>query len=437
MVPAGTQVLLTARVVTRIIDRRLNGKNKSAVNRRRFLRRFKAQIKKAVAESVSERSITDIDSGEQINIPARDISEPVFRHGPGGEREYVHPGNTDFVAGDKIRRPPAGGGNGGGRASNQGEGEDDFVFNLTREEFLEFFFDDLALPDLVKTQLAASVDFQKIRAGYTRDGVPANINVIRSLRGALARRIALRGPHLARLREAQAEVDALLREGRDDEIARQRAAQLEEEIRELRRRIKAIPFLDTFDLRYNHRVNVPKPTTQAVMFCLMDVSGSMDETRKDIAKRFFILLYLFLTRNYERIEVVYIRHHTTAKEVDEEEFFHSRETGGTVVSSALELMYDIIQQRYPTCDWNIYAAQASDGDNWNDDSPRCRELLIDKIMPLLQYYAYVEVTPDEHQRLWHEYLAVKEVCPHFAMQRIDGLEDIYPVFRELFRKQES
>ena len=104
------------------------------------------------------------------------------------------------------------------------------------------------------------------------------------------------------------------------------------------------------------------------MFCLMDVSGSMDEERKDIAKRFFILLYLFLTRNYERIEVVFIRHHTIAKEVDEDEFFHSRESGGTVVSSALKLMQEIIRERYPLTEWNIYAAQASDGDNWDDDS---------------------------------------------------------------------
>ena len=423
--------------MNRIVDRRLNGKNKSAVNRQRFIRRFKAQIKKAVADSVSERSITDIDSGEKINIPARDISEPTFRHGQGGTREHVHPGNSDFVAGDKIKRPPAGGGGSGGQASNSGEGEDDFVFNLSREEFLEFFFEDLALPDLVKTQLATNVEFRKVRAGYSRDGVPTNINVVRSLRGALARRIALRGPHLARLREAEEELDGLLRAGADDEASRGRAAALEEEIRELRRRIKSVPFIDTFDLRYNNRVDIPKPTAQAVMFCLMDVSGSMDEERKDIAKRFFILLYLFLTRSYERIDVVYIRHHTTAKEVDEEEFFHSRETGGTVVSSALELMHDIIRERYPTGDWNIYAAQASDGDNWGDDSPRCRELLVNKIMPLLQYYAYVEITPDEHQRLWHEYLAVKQQCANFAIQRIDGLEDIYPVFRKLFRKKEA
>lgn len=421
--------------MTQVIDRRLNGKNKSAVNRQRFIRRFKAQIKRAVADAVSGRSIVDIDSGEKINIPARDLNEPVFQHGPGGRREAVHPGNTDFVEGDRIKRPPDAGAGQGGKASDSGEGEDDFAFQLSREEFLDLFFEDLALPDMIKTQLAKLVDFKSVRAGYTSDGVPTNINVIRSLRGALARRIALRGPHMKRLREATAELEELQPAQDQEEGSAERALELEEEIRHLKQRIESIPFIDTFDLRYNNRIKQPKPTTQAVMFCVMDVSGSMDEERKAIAKRFFILLYLFLTRNYERIEVVFIRHHTSAKEVDEDEFFHSRETGGTIVSSALKLMHEIIRDRYPLSEWNIYAAQASDGDNWDNDSSKCRDLLISKIMPSLQYLAYVEITPDAHQSLWQEYERVSEVYSNFAMRQIEGPEDIYPVFRDLFRKQ--
>ena len=422
--------------MTQVIDRRLSGKNRSAVNRQRFIRRFKAQIKRAVADAVSGRSIVDIDNGEKINIPARDMSEPTFQHGRGGRREAVHPGNTDFVTGDRIKRPPDAAGGQGGGASNSGEGEDEFAFQLSREEFLELFFEDLALPDLVKTQLAKLVDFKSVRAGYTSDGVPTNINVIRSLRGALARRIALRGPHMKRLREADAELTALqpLPDEAEDEPAPRRL-ELEEEVRHLRQRIESIPFIDTFDLRYNNRIRQPRPTTQAVMFCLMDVSGSMDEERKDIAKRFFILLYLFLTRNYERIEVVFIRHHTIAKEVDEDEFFHSRESGGTVVSSALKLMQEIIRERYPPTEWNLYAAQASDGDNWDDDSTTCRDLLISKILPSLQYFAYVEITPDAHQTLWQEYQRVADAYGNFAMRQIDAPSDIYPVFRELFRKR--
>jgi uncharacterized sporulation protein YeaH/YhbH (DUF444 family) len=197
-----------------------------------------------------------------------------------------------------------------------------------------------------------------------------------------------------------------------------------------------VAFVDTFDLRYNNRIRVPQPSTQAVMFCLLDVSGSMDQGRKNIAKRFFMLLYLFLTRNYEHIEVVFIRHHTVANEVDEDEFFTSRESGGTVVSSALELMHKIIANRFPSSMWNIYGAQASDGDNWDNDSLHCRELLEQSLLPLVQYFAYIEITEGAAQNLWEEYTKLEAGhVDHFAMRRIATVADIYPVFRDLFKRQ--
>jgi hypothetical protein len=422
--------------MTQIIDRRINGKNKSAVNRQRFLRRFRQQIKKAVSDAIDTRSITEIDNGEKINIPSKDTHEPVFGHGPGGRRETIHPGNKEFVTGDRVARPTGGSAGGGSEASNEGEGEDEFAFQLSREEFLEFFFEDLALPDLVKTQLAKVSEFKSVRAGYSTSGVPTNIDIVRSLKGALGRRIALRAPYSAQLRDAEDELKPLTsKPGKASAEDQQRILDLEEEIRRLKDKIATIPFVDTFDLRYRNRIQEPKPTTQAVMFCLMDVSGSMDETRKEMAKRFFILLYLFLTRTYEHIEVVFIRHHTTAKEVDEEDFFYSRETGGTVVSSALELMHNIIRERFPTGDWNIYAAQASDGDNWEGDSPNCGELLTKRIMPLLQYFAYVEIMPHSHQSLWYQYESVKAQFRNFDMQSIADVSDIYPVFRKLFTRK--
>jgi uncharacterized sporulation protein YeaH/YhbH (DUF444 family) len=418
--------------VAQIIDRRLNGKNKSAVNRRRFIERYRTQIKKAVSDAIAGRSITEIEKGEKISIPSKDISEPTFRHGSGGTREIVHPGNKEFVAGDKIPRPGGGGRGRGKQASNTGEGMDEFVFQLSKEEFLEFFFEDLELPNLVKTQIAKIPDVRKQRAGHTHDGTPSNINVVRSMRGATGRRIALRAPYAKRLDELEAELQGLLLVCGD---ADPRVLRVRKEMDDVRRKMAGIPFIDPFDLRYNNRIEKPKPTTQAVMFCIMDISGSMDQTKKDIAKRFFILLYLFLTRAYEKIELVFISHHTVAKEVSEEDFFYSRETGGTVVSSALKLMSEIAQARYPTGDWNIYAAQASDGDNWNDDSPICRDILISKIAPLVQYFAYIEITNENPQNLWREYLSVQATCKNFAMQRIESVNEIYPVFRELFKKQ--
>ncbi len=420
--------------MVRIIDRRFDSKNKSAVNRQRFMRRFKGQIRKAVADAIDGRSIKDLDNGENVSIPARDLSEPQFHHGRGGVWETIFTGNDQFSSGDQINRPQggAGGGSGKGKASKDGECEDDFVFNLSREEFLDVFFDDLALPDLVKTQLARIHEYKSQRAGFSNDGTPANINVVRSLRGALGRRLALGAPFHGKLRELQKALEERLETHPDDDPE---VLRLRDEIAILRAKLEAIPFIDTFDLRYNNRIKVPKPTTQAVMFCIMDVSGSMDEGKKATAKRFFMLLYLFLTRTYEHIELVFIRHHTVAKEVNEEDFFHSRESGGTVVSSALELMKDILHARYASGAWNIYGAQASDGDNWENDSPHCRELLAERILPFVQYFAYIEITPGEPQNLWREYEKLGAAHRNFAMQHIEGLPDIYPVFRELFKKK--
>jgi len=421
--------------VTQIIDRRVNGKNKSAVNRQKFIRRYKKHLKEAVEEAVSKRSITDMEHGEKINIPAKDIAEPTFGTGSGGRQEQVLPGNEEFISGDQIQRPQQGGGSGGKKASNSGEGEDDFSFSLSRDEFMDLFFEDLELPRMIKTQLTREIQFKKVRAGYTSHGNPSNISVIRSMKGALARRIALTASPARRLHKAEEELaELLLKVAEDDPVV----VSLREEIKELKRRIRCVPFIDTFDLRYNNRIDEPVPTSQAVMFCLMDVSGSMGQFEKEIAKRFFTLLYLFLGRAYERIEVVFIRHHTIAKEVDEEEFFYSRETGGTVVSSALKMMRDIIHERYPSSDWNIYAAQASDGDNWSDDSNTCHDLLLKSIMPYLQYYAYVEITPDGSTGdLWDQYQKVTEHYENFVTQIIGENSDIYPVFRKLFEKQRS
>jgi uncharacterized sporulation protein YeaH/YhbH (DUF444 family) len=420
--------------MTQLIDRRQNAGKKSTVNRQRFIRRYKQQIKRAVADAVGKRSITEIDQGEEITIPAKDLSEPRFQQGQGGKVERVLPGNDTFISGDRINRPSheEDGASGAGNASNNGEGEDDFVFQLSREEFLELYFEDLELPDMVKKELARITTFKTIRAGVTSSGIPSNINVLRSMRQATGRRIALAAPYKRELSRLLKELEQLQASvpPNPSEIMR-----LEERIALLKKKIVAVPFIDTIDLRYNNRIRVPSPSTQAVMFCIMDVSGSMDEPKKEIAKRFFILLYLFLTKNYKKIELVFIRHHTSAKEVNEQDFFYSRETGGTVVSSALELLHQTIETRYHPTAWNIYVAQASDGDNWNADSPYCLELLKDNIMPLVQYYAYIEIMPRHHQSLWEMYQQLQQQYPNFAMENIDSMVDIYPVFRELFKRK--
>ncbi|HFG1952887.1 TPA: YeaH/YhbH family protein [Vibrio cholerae] len=423
--------------MAQFIDRRLNGKNKSTVNRQRFLRRYKEQIKESVADAVNRRSITNTESGEDVSIPTRDIKEPMFHQGKGGVRERVHPGNDQFIRGDKIDRPKGGQGSGGsgeGEASADGEGSDDFVFQISKDEYLDILFEDLALPNLKKNQVNKITEWKTHRAGFQTSGVPSNISVVRSLQQSLARRTAMTAGKRRLMSELEEELERIQRSEPPQIMEEMR---IKQEIEELRNKIDSMPFIDTFDLRFKNYEKRPIPSSQAVMFCLMDVSGSMDQATKDIAKRFYVLLYLFLTRTYENVEVVFIRHHTQAKEVNEHDFFYSQETGGTIVSSALKLMHEIIEARYPLGEWNIYGAQASDGDNWADDSPRCKELLSNKLLPYCQYYAYIEITRRSHQTLWHEYEKLQASFDNFAMKNIRSVEDIFPVFRELFQKENA
>ena len=356
-----------------IIDRRLNDRKKNAVNRARFLRRYKEQIRRAVDDLVSRRSITDMEQGGDVKVPVKDISEPAFRHGSGGDREVVHPGNHRFQQGDRIPRPPAEEGSAGGQG--QGEAEDDFVFKLSREEFMNLFFDDLELPHLIRNVLGDVRDYKWRRAGYTPSGVPSNLSVLRSLRNAQARRIAIGAPIRRELEEAEAE------------YVRSPTTALAERIETLRARLSRLPFLDEIDLRFRHRVREPQPVARAVMFCLMDVSASMTEDKKDLAKRFFTLLYLFLSRKYERVELVFIRHTDNAQEVDEQTFFYGTQSGGTVVLSALRLMDEIIEARFDPATWNIYGAQVSDGDAFGADPEKSRAFLEDRLLPDLRYFA--------------------------------------------------
>ncbi len=422
--------------MTTFIDRRLdtlNQKDKTAVNRQRFIRRYKKQIREKVANSIDKRGISDVYHGEKISISGKDLQEHTFGNGPHGVFETIYAGNKQFITGDHIQRPSQNSGSAvGEQASASGEGTDEFSFELTKEEFLDMFFEDLALPDLERKRIIKMLTTKHIRAGHTKDGTPNNINIARSLQQACARRITLSKQYKAKLATKENMLADYLQSANASSDSQ---TQLRAEIDELKQKIENIPFIDPFDLRYHYRIKQQIPSTQAVMFCIMDVSGSMDRLKKDIAKRFFILLYLFLHRNYQKIDIVFIRHHTSAKEVDEQEFFYSRETGGTVVSSAIDLMQKMIHERYLSDYWNIYAAQASDGDNWNADSPRCQQLLERDILPYVQYYAYVEIMPRHHQSLWQSYLHLANTHNHFAMQHIHELADIYPVFRELFKKE--
>ena len=422
-----------------IVDRRPNPKGKSLSNRQRFIARAKAELKQAVQDALKKRKVADIGSGEKVAIPTKGISEPSFRHSRRtGKSEYIVPGNKEYVVGDEIPRPGGGGGGGGSEGSPDGHGEDSFEFTLSKEEFLDMFFEDLELPDLVKKTLKEASATDLSRAGYTVTGAPAALSVPRTMRNSMARRISLRRPKPADVEALEQEIEEREAAGDDEAVKRLKA-----ELEALLKRTKLIPYIDPIDVRYNRFERIPKPNTQAVMFCLMDVSGSMTETMKDLAKRFFMLLHVFLERRYKTVDIVFVRHTSTAEEVDEETFFYSRETGGTVVSSALEKMLEIARARYPLDTWNIYAAQASDGDNYGADSGHCVDLLGNDVLPICQYFAYIEVGEGgeglmaRESDLWRSYSQVAPAHSHFAMKRVGNPSQIFSVFHELFAKERA
>ncbi len=435
--------------MTHFIDRRLNPKGKSLGNRQRFLKRARVQIREAVQKSLKDSGVADLAKDRKIKISTRGTKEPHFRLDPktAGERDFVLPGNRDFTPGDEIKKPKSGGGGARGKeAADSGEGEDDFEFTMTQEEVLDIFFEDLELPNLVRTTLKETPVKTWRRAGITTAGSPNQINLIRTMRNAYGRRLALKRPKLEDVKALQEELDKVERESETEET-RAKIGALKEQIARANARRKWVGFIDPVDVRFNAFTEQSVPTSQAVMFCLMDVSGSMGEREKDLAKRFYMLLHLFLKRRYKKVEVVFIRHTHDAQEVDEQEFFYSRQSGGTIVSTALNKMLEIQKERYTTADWNIYAAQASDGYTQTGDARHCVELLNSEIMPLCQYYAYIEIlderemevfaSEDSGAELWRAYRTVASLWPNFATKRIARPADIFPVFHELFRKAES
>lgn len=404
--------------MTHIIDKRFTQKDGAIANRQKFIERYKASIKDAIRKKVDSESIKDFDingqkikvkiSRDEVTIP--DISfnsdEIIYDH--------VAPGNKVFKSGDKIKKEDKEGRGGGG--SETGGGEDDFEFTLSREEFINIFFEDLELPDLVKKQFTGKA-FETQHCGYSKTGGPSALNAKQTLIRACMRVKVLKK------KEQKRRIDEL--------------------VGEIETKKKKIPFIDEPDLRYNHRDKVEVPATRAVMFALMDVSGSMGVKEKDIAKRFFILLSLFLRKNYDMVEIVFVRHAEWAEECDEDTFFRGRESGGTIISSGYEKVIEVIRARYSAELWNIYIAQVTDGDNWPLDNDRSENILTQYLLPISQYFAYVEVgnawRPEQRSNDVSAIFKLLEKLSinfkNLAVKEIQDYSEIFEVFRSLFTRR--
>jgi uncharacterized sporulation protein YeaH/YhbH (DUF444 family) len=373
-----------------IIDRRNSNKNKSVGNRQKFIERNKHRIKQSI--DASKKGITDVLKDRKVVVDS--IEEPDFNFDmTTGERDIVLPGNKTLQKGDKVKNPPPSDEEGTG-GSETGEGLDEFAFTLTKEEFLELYFSDLKLPNFIKESLKSNTKHKWKRSGWSKEGVPARIDLVKTLKQAMARRIATRSER----------------------------------------------YLDDIDLRYRHFTKQPFPVKQATMICLMDTSGSMGEFEKTLAKKFFLLLYLFLNKCYTDVNVLFVSHTTHAKEVSEQEFFYGQESGGTIVSSGLQLVKDIIDQRIKLSETNVYIAQVSDGDNWSGDDEVASELIED-LLTKVQYFAYIQT--EEKGRMAQKkkyrlddlmtiYAEIATRHQNLHARHITEAGEVYPVLRSLF-----
>lgn len=409
-----------------IVDKRLLPKNQATGSRQRFLERYKQAIKKKVQDIVIKGTIKGTMSGsKKIKIKMDDLDEPSFEFEQGtGKQERVYVGNKKFKRGDQAQRPSKGG-LGKGQKAGLGKGEDDFEFTLTEEEFRTLFFEDLELPNLVKKHfMVPTLEVQ--HAGFSRSGGPTSLNIRRTMINALGRRLAMRNtnPHIKNLTDE--ELKGLLKKNGLSKHNSNKG--------------QRVQFIEDMDLRYNFKEKQEVPTTKAVMFALLDVSGSMGEKEKDIAKRFFILLNLFLQQNYQQVDIVYVRHTDDAEIVDEEKFFYDRLSGGTVISSGYEVILKEINQKYNPESWNIYIAQASDGDNFPDDMDKTKDLLINSLLPKTQYLAYIDVISGFYRGqgkslMFQEVERLQKAHNNIAGREMQSLKDIWPVFKSLFERK--
>jgi uncharacterized protein len=418
-------------VTSVIVDRRPD-KGKSTANRQRVLKRLSGALKAQVDQLIARRKLNEHDKSTEVTIERKDVKEPSFSIDPAsGDCARVVPGNQHYRVGDKIPRDPASG-RGQGQGAGEGDDEDAFRFALSREEYLSLLFDELELPALVKKELLEIDENRFRRGGVVRYGNPGTVCVARTFKASIGRRVAAE----AQFEEALEAAEAALELARQSaEPTRVQAAQLE--LQEVRQRGADIPFLDPVDLRHRSLIEVQSPRTAAVMFCLMDVSSSMDEVRKDLAKRFFTLLYLFLSRKYAKVELVFIRHTDQAQEVDEDTFFNGTQAGSTKVLSALAKMHEIIGLRYPASQYNIFGAQASDGDSFGADSTESSAYLIAQLLPESRYFVYAEVgdgSSNAPTSLWTAYQGIQS--QQFNMASVRGRNEVYPALARLFQKEQ-
>lgn len=375
-----------------------DGRDRSAEDRRRHKELVEDSIKKNIGNIIAEESIIGVNKDKKIKIPIKGMKEYQFVYGK--NKKGTGTGDGNEKRGDKLGEEAKNGAAQGQGAGNQ-EGEDVYETEITMEELINYLFEDLELPDLDRRKLS-EIDSISIHRnlGYQKKGIPPRLAKKRSLVEKLKRKQGYK-------RSCEDMLE-------DDE--------------------HRFPFQED-DLRYKRVKEDHKKDFNAVVMCIMDVSGSMDQTKKYLARSFYFLLYQFLRLRYANVEIVFIAHTTTAKEVTEDEFFHKGESGGTYISSGYEKAMEIIETRYNPANWNIYTFHCSDGDNWVEDNKKTVEMA-NQLCEVCNLFGYGEITPGYYltsSTIRSELENIKR--KNFSIVSMNKKEDLLPALKKLLEKE--
>ncbi len=381
--------------------------DRSAGDRLRHRQKVRESIRENIADIIAEESIIGKDRDRVIKVPLRGIKEYRFVFGDNAAGAGQGEGETQEgqVVGKAGQQPGKGDDMAGDRP-----GVDYYETEVTLEELIEIMFEDLELPNLERRALREVISERSSRRkGYRHVGIRVRLDKRRTAKQRVMRMLASgRGPR---------------------QMAE--AAALEGNVADERR----FPFHKD-DLRYKHIEIDTREESNAVVICVMDTSGSMDTMKKYLARSFFFLLYQFVSTRYRNVEIVFIAHHTEARDVTEEEFFHKGESGGTFISSGYQKALEIIAERYHPSLWNVYAFHCSDGDNFESDNPAALKAA-EELAKLCNLFGYGEIKPLGSRYYESSMLNVfrRIQSPNFHTVLIERKEDIWPSFKAFLAKE--
>ncbi|HBF37699.1 MAG TPA: sporulation protein YhbH [Firmicutes bacterium] len=378
---------------------------RASEDRRRHRQLVEQSIKKNIGQIIAEESIIGQSGQKKIKIPIKSLKEYQFIYGK--NQPGVGSGSGKEERGDVFRQGKAdnSGTGQGGQGAGSDPGEDIYETEITLEEIISYLFDDLNLPFMERKNLAEIETITKQKwSGYQHKGIPPRL----AKKKAVIEKIKRRQGTKRNENEGNPSNDGFLEEER-------------------------FPFREE-DLRY-HRIREERtPESNAVVICIMDTSGSMDQTKKYLARSFYFLLYQFIRLKYYQVELVFIAHTTQAAEVTEDEFFHKGESGGTYISSGYEKALQVIEERYPPVRWNVYAFHCSDGDNWDEDNAKA-VTLARKLCEVCNLFGYGEIMTgySTMKRLYQEQID----AANFSLVSISGREDIWPALRDMLAQEKE